>query len=52
MFKILVFGRNFEDIDSFGGWQVVWRGTCLANAEVALKGLIAAYGEDDVDWNW
>lgn len=52
MFKISVFGRNFEDIESFRGWQVVWKGECLANAEVALQGLIKAYGEDNVDCNW
>mgnify|MGYP003295504084 CR=1 FL=1 len=52
MFKISVFGRNFEGIESVGGWQIVWRGTCLANAEVALMGLIKAYGEEDVDCNW
>lgn len=52
MFKIMVFGRNFEELESFGGWQIVWRGSSLASAEVAYEGLVKAYGEEDVDKNW
>lgn len=52
MFEISVFGANIADLESVGGWQMVWRGNCLAHAEVALMGLIASYGEDNVDYNW
>lgn len=52
MFEISVFGANIADLESVGGWQMVWRGNCLAHAEVALMGLIASYGVDNVDWNW
>ena len=51
-FEIKVFGRHFEDIEDFGGWQLIWAGFDVNAAKVALMGLIPHYGEDNLDWNF
>lgn len=51
-FEIKVFGQHFEDIEDFGGWQLIWAGFDVNAAKVALMGLIPHYGEDNLDWNF
>ena len=51
-FEIKVFGQHFEDIEDFGGWQLIWAGFDVNAAKVALMRLIPHYGEDNLDWNF
>ena len=51
-FEIKVFGQHFEDIEDFGGWQLVWAGFDVDAANVALMELLLLYGKDNVDWNF
>ena len=51
-FEIKVFGQHFEDIEDFGGWQLIWAGFDIDAANVALMELLLLYGKDNVDWNF
>lgn len=52
VYEISVFGQDFENVESEGGWQVALRTTSYEEAEKALAEWLEKLGWDDVMWDW